>query len=92
MKPEARLKAWQANKPVEAACDDVLEVLRHLGFSLRRGGKHHWIATNEKLVGHPLFPNGVITMSCHNRGKSGSAHPSAIRDVLKAAKFLAEEK
>lgn len=82
---------WLSRTPASAPCEDALRVLEAAGFALRRGGENHWIAFHPGLVGNPCFPNGVLTVSCHYRGRSGDTHPAAIRDIVKAIRSLRED-
>lgn len=82
------LARWLASKPSEAKRKEAEAVLEAMGCKIRNSGENHLIAFHPRLVGHPLFRNGMLTVNCHYQGKQGSVHPAAITDIVKAAKHL----
>ena len=89
---EKLLRDWRLCKPKDGAkCEDALKVAKHLGLKLNStpNSQGHYQASHPSLIGSPQFPFGSITINCHARGVQGRAHPSAIKDILKAADIIA---
>lgn len=44
-----------------------------------------------KLKGCPDFLAGIVPFSAHARGKQGEIDPAAIKDIVKAVKWIEEQ-
>ena len=83
------LRNWRKNAPSGGVkCEDALKVMRFLGMDVEGNGKGHYHASHNALMNSPLFMFGGFTISCHAFGTQGQAHPSAIKDILKAATII----
>jgi hypothetical protein len=92
MKKSAKyIQTWKNNAVFDVRWADVKHVLEEYGFNLREDGSNHWIARNDSLRGHPLFPYGSIGINCHFNGNQGVVHPKAIREILRAIEHLEKE-
>ena len=86
---EKLLQNWKQSPPRDGVKDeDALKVMQFLGLTVVRNNLGHYEASHEALKGHPQYPFGRFTVSCHARGKQGQAHPRGIKDILNAAKIL----
>ena len=83
------LSRWRQQVPRDGVdLDDVLGVMRHLKMDVQARSSGHLLATHRALIGSMEFPQGGVTINCHAFGKQGRVHPSAIRDLLKAATII----
>lgn len=83
------LRDWQQNSPPDGVKEeDAKKVMEHLGLTVVRNNLGHLEASHTALKGHPKYPFGRFTVSCHARGKQGQAHPMGIKDILSAAKII----
>ena len=88
---EKLLRDWRQSRPRDGAkCEDALKVVKYLNMTLKPNpnSQGHYQASHEALKGSTWFPYGSITINCHAGGVQGKAHPSAINDILKAARII----
>jgi hypothetical protein len=91
MRPDRLLQKWKQQVPRDGAPgEELIAVMRHLKMEVRQRKSGHWTGTHPALVGSAYFPQGLITVSCHAFGIEGRAHPSAVRDVVRAARVIEE--
>lgn len=87
MRTSKIVERWKAGAVYEQKIDEVAQVLRDCGFEVTQGASGHWIATHPGLKGSGHFETGRIVINAHHR-QQGQVHPDAIRDILKALRWL----
>lgn len=87
MKASKIVARWKAGAVNEQKIEEVVQVLRDCGFEVAQGARGHWIAMHPGLKGSGSFDAGRIVINAHHRVQ-GQVHPNAIRDVLKALRWL----
>ena len=88
---EKLLNRWRQQLPRDGAdCEQALTVMDSLGMTVKRNSQGHYQAFHKALIGSTLFPCGSLTMNCHAFGTPGKAHPSAIKDLVRAARIIQE--
>jgi len=89
---EKLLRRWKQQAPKDGADKkEIIAAMKHLGMDVREGAKGHLVASHPALIGSALFPVGTIAVNCHAFGKAGKAHPSGVKDILRAAQIIEGE-
>ena len=81
---------WRSGARSGHRIADVKKELERLGFTVEQSTKH-WKAKHPDLKGCPDFPFGLVVFSTHANGNQGEIDAAAIRDFLRAAKWLEEK-
>jgi hypothetical protein len=87
MKTDKIVARWKTRAVSEEKIEQVVKVLEACEFTVTQGRRGHWIANHPGLRGSGAFETGRIVINAHHR-RQGQVHPNAIRDVLKALRWL----
>jgi hypothetical protein len=78
---------WRDGQRLGYSIAEVKRELERLGFEVTQGSKH-WKAKHPKLSSHLDFGMRILTINAHYRGEPGAVHPDAIKDIVKAVKWI----
>lgn len=73
--------------PGELSRNEFEELARIFGFNVENTKKHFYVS-HPKLVGHPVFNTGIVSLSDHAHGKSNTMHYASLRDFRNALKHV----
>ena len=91
-KAEKLLGTWTQRIPKDGVpCKDAVLVMESLGMVVTTDGQHHKFARHPKLLGSDNYPTGSLRVNCHYGSKPETAHPAAVRDIVRAARIIQEQ-